>query len=233
VNTPQLPLRLARAPRAGLDDFLPANAPALAQIRDWLAGAPGNLLLRGPAGSGKSHLLLAALETRRTAGADAGYLPLAALGTAAAGMVDAQPPASLVAVDDLDEALIDATLQQALFALHNRVGDHGGRLLYASRGSPADWNDLLPDLRSRLGQSVQALLQPLDEPQRRVWFAQRAAALGMQLDEAALEYLFRRVGRDLPGLQRLLDRLDRDSLAAQRRLTVPFLRDFLAADETV
>nr|WP_282452827.1 DnaA/Hda family protein [Lysobacter sp. CAU 1642] len=147
-------------------------------------------------------------------------------------MVEAQPALPWVAVDDLDEALIDPALQRALFALHNRVGDQGGRMLYASRGNPGDWTSLLPDLRSRLGQSVQALLQPLDEAQRREWFTRRAAALGMQLDEASLEYLFRRVGRDLPGLQRLLDRLDVDSLAAQRRLTVPFLRDFLAAGES-
>ena len=39
-----------------------------------------------------------------------------------------------------------------------------------------------------------------------------------------LDWLFRRVGRDLGTLTSLLDRLDRASLAAQRRITVPFLR---------
>jgi DnaA family protein len=136
--------------------------------------------------------------------------------------------AELVVVDDLDQARADGALQRALFALHNRVGDAGGRLLYACRGQPAEWNDLLPDLRSRIGQATQALLVPLDEAQRRQWFLQRARVLGMQLDQPALDYLFRRVGRDLPGLQQLLDRIDRDSLAAQRRLTIPFLRDLLA-----
>jgi DnaA family protein len=40
-----------------------------------------------------------------------------------------------------------------------------------------------------------------------------------------LDWLFRRVGRDLGSLTQLLDRLDRESLAAQRRITVPFLRE--------
>lgn len=231
MNTPQLPLRLVRPPRAGLDDFLPANAPALAVLRGWLKAPTSHLLLRGPAGCGKTHLLHAALDEAQSKGREGAFLPLAALGTSAADMVAAQPVAKLVVVDDLDEARVDAALQHALFALHNRVGDAGGRLLYACRGQPAEWSDLLPDLRSRLGQATQALLGPLDEAQRRQWFLQRAGALGMQLEEPALEYLFRRVGRDLPGLQRLLERIDRDSLAAQRKLTVPFLRDLLAAGD--
>ena len=46
----------------------------------------------------------------------------------------------------------------------------------------------------------------------------------------ALDYLLRRVDRDLGSLTALLDRLDRASLAAQRRVTVPFLRGLLAAE---
>ncbi len=49
------------------------------------------------------------------------------------------------------------------------------------------------------------------------------------LEDAALDWLLRRVGRDLASLTALLDRLDRASLAAQRRMTVPFLRQVLGA----
>ena len=52
----------------------------------------------------------------------------------------------------------------------------------------------------------------------------------IQLDEAALEWLLKRVDRDLGGLTGMLDRLDRASLAAKRRVTVPFLRQVLGAD---
>ena len=50
---------------------------------------------------------------------------------------------------------------------------------------------------------------------------------GLQVDEAAIDWLLRRVERDLGSLAGLLDRLDRESLAAQRRITVPFLRQVL------
>ena len=56
---------------------------------------------------------------------------------------------------------------------------------------------------------------------------QRAQTRGLELDDAVLDWLFRRVDRDLGTLTALLDRLDRASLAAQRRITVPFLRQTL------
>jgi len=53
------------------------------------------------------------------------------------------------------------------------------------------------------------------------------AARGIQLDESVLDWLFARYARDLGALLDLLDKLDQASLAAQRRITVPFLREFL------
>ena len=57
----------------------------------------------------------------------------------------------------------------------------------------------------------------------------RAYARGIVLDDAALDWLFARTERDLASLTALLDRLDRESLAAKRRVTVPFLRKLLAS----
>jgi DnaA family protein len=87
----------------------------------------------------------------------------------------------------------------------------------------------LPDLRSRLEQCVRLPLEPLDDAGRREVLLRRARRRGLELEEAVLDYLFRRVGRDLVGLTALLDRLDRESLVAQRRITIPFLRQFLSA----
>ena len=58
----------------------------------------------------------------------------------------------------------------------------------------------------------------------------RAQRRGLQIDEAAIDWLLKRVDRDLVSLTAMLDRLDRESLAAQRRLTVPFLRQLLSND---
>lgn len=231
---PQLPLALAARHTPGLDDFLPGDAPARAAIAVWsdaARAATDALLLCGPAGSGKTHLLLAGSERLQGQGVEVAYLPLAELGVHAAEVLAAQPVTPALAIDQLDAALEQPALQLALFAAHNRQRDAGARLLYAARGNPLEWHGLLPDLRSRLGQATRFALPLLDEAQRRDWLVARAQRRGIQLDEAALEFLFRRVGRDLPGLERLLDGIDRHSLAAQRRITVPFLRALLARDD--
>ena len=85
----------------------------------------------------------------------------------------------------------------------------------------------MPDLRSRLGQCTRITLSPLDDDGRREVLQQRAQRRGLVLEDAALEWLLKRVGRELGGLTSMLDQLDRASLAAQRRVTVPFLRKTL------
>ena len=55
-------------------------------------------------------------------------------------------------------------------------------------------------------------------------------APGGAFEDAALEWMLRRCSRDLRSLTALFERLDHASLVAQRRLTVPFLRQVLAAD---
>jgi DnaA family protein len=57
---------------------------------------------------------------------------------------------------------------------------------------------------------------------------ERGAARGIELDDAVLDWLFTRQARDLGSLTVLLDRIDSAALAAQRRVTVPFLRDLLS-----
>ncbi len=102
--------------------------------------------------------------------------------------------------------------------------------MYAANATPAQLELVLPDLQSRLAQCVQVTLLVPDEDARREILRQRALTRGLELDDAALDWMFRRVDRDLVALTALLDRLDHASLAAQRRITVPFLRQTLQLD---
>ena len=68
---------------------------------------------------------------------------------------------------------------------------------------------------------------PLDDAERREVLKGQAAGRGIELDDTVLDWLFARYARDLGALLDLLDKLDKASLAAQRRITVPFLRGFL------
>jgi DnaA family protein len=57
----------------------------------------------------------------------------------------------------------------------------------------------------------------------------RARLRGLELPEETWQWLQRRVPRDMRTLYELLDTLDEAALSAQRRLTVPFIREVLRA----
>ncbi|SDD10485.1 DnaA regulatory inactivator Hda [Aquimonas voraii] len=227
MSVPQLPLNL-RAPQvAGFEDF-EGSVEAVALLRACARGeASGHVFLDGPPGSGRSHLLLSTVAEARRAGREVQYLPLAVLGERAVDALQAVEGTGLIALDDLQAVVGEREREVALFALHNRAHDRGGQLVYAADASPQGLPLVLPDLRSRLQQCSRFSLGALDDEARRRVLKHRAHARGLELDEPVLDYLFRRHSRDLQTLTRLLDRLDRESLAAQRRITVPFLRTLL------
>ncbi|MGB5852023.1 MAG: DnaA/Hda family protein, partial [Rhodanobacter sp.] len=133
----------------------------------------------------------------------------------------------LLALDDLGVIAGNREAEHALFDLYNRARTEGHALLFAADATPAQLGVELPDLRSRLGACTQFALKSLDDDERRAVLKAQASARGIQLDDSVLDWLFARYARDLGALLDLLGKLDAASLAAQRRVTIPFLREFL------
>ncbi|MCG5528527.1 DnaA regulatory inactivator Hda [Halorhodospira halophila] len=227
----QLPLNIRWNAAAELDRFVPGeNDTALRLVTDLADGvleAPA-LYLHGPHGVGKSHLLQGACRRVTSAGGVAVYLPLDQLLGHGAAVLDGWEQAQLIALDDLDALHGRDEWQGAVFHLYNRVVERGGRLLFAGQRPPAELPLELPDLRSRLGWGPVVAVREPDEATCLAILRQRAAQRGLELPDATARYLIRRLPRELPGLLAFFETLDRASLAAGRRLTVPFVREILA-----
>lgn len=226
--TQQLPLALRWPRRQRFEHFHPgANAAAFAAVQALAddAGAPW-VYLHGSPGSGRSHLLMAACQAANAAGRAVQYLPLATLDDSAAALRGVAG-SGLLALDDLGAIAGNRHAEHALFDLYNQAKAEGSALLFAAGATPAQLGLVLPDLRSRLGACTQFAIRPLDDEERRTVLKAQATSRGIELDESVLDWLFARYARDLGALLELLDKLDRASLAAQRKITVPFLRGFL------
>jgi DnaA-homolog protein len=229
---PQLPLALRWPRRQRFDSFHAGdNAAALAAVQSLAieASAPW-VYLHGGHGSGRTHLLIAACQAASAQGRRAQYLPLASMDDAA-GVLRAMAGSELLALDDLDAIAGNADAEHALFDLYNRARAEHCSMLFSASSTPMQIDLSLPDLRSRLGACTQFLLKPLDDDERRAVLKAQAHARGIELEDSVLDWLFARYARDLGALLDLLDRLDVASLAAQRRITVPFLRELLRAEE--
>ena len=224
----QLPLGVRLPDRAVFASFLPArNGEALEHARRVADGeVTGATWICGPASAGKTHLLQAtcsrAAESRR-----AGYFPLVDLASLGVGVLEGLPQLECVCLDDLEAVVGRLEWEKAIFGLLRELEESGGALVMAARPPPAllDW--ALPDLGSRCAAAAVLRLRALDEAEQQLALQLRARLRGVELPAETSRWLQRRFPRDMGRLYGLLDTLDEAALAAQRRLTVPFIREVL------
>jgi DnaA family protein len=70
-------------------------------------------------------------------------------------------------------------------------------------------------------------LKALPDSEKRQWLVDEAKDRGLELPVDVLEYLFARVGRSQADLVDVIEKLDFESLAQSRKLTIPFVREVL------
>ena len=222
----QLPLPVRLRDFAVFDTFEPGpNGAVVAVLMNPAAAGPAAWLW-GPEGSGKSHLLQAACAAR----ADAAYLPAREMLPSGPAVLEGWEDRGLVCIDDIDLLLGERAWELALFALFNALWERQGCLVASAACAPAGAGFVLPDLGSRLAWGGVFRLEPLDDSARIAALRRRARHRGFDLPEDVGAYLLRRLPRDMRALCGWLDRLDTASLAAGRRLTLPFVREVIAAE---
>ncbi len=205
-----------------------ANGAAVAGLTQLVSEArPVPLWLLGPPGVGKTHLLQASCALAGQRGLTSAYLPLSTSKDLDSGLLAGLERIDLVALDDIDMIAGQPAWERALFTLYNELLELGGRLACSAQMPPAGVSFALPDLASRLSACVVHRLQPLAERDQGLALRRRAAHRGLELPDETLSYLTRRAPRDFAALCRLLDDLDTEALVAQRKLTVPFVRQVL------
>ena len=218
----QLALDIAQPPAPTLDNFVPGrNAELVVALYAAANGANSErfIYLWGAPGSGRSHLLRAAVEAARARGGQSMMF-------AAGASEFAAPDDALSAVDDVH--LLSPQAQIALFNLHNHIKAGNGTLLASGNAAPAQLA-LRADLMTRLGAGLVYHVHGLNEEEKVAALRRHAQARGFALSAEVVGYLLRHVQRDLPSLLALLDALDRYSLANRRAITLPLLRELLNA----
>jgi DnaA family protein len=228
----QLPLGVRLRDDATFANYYPgANAAALGYVERLCeadAGWTESLIyLWGGEGVGRSHLLQAACLRFEQRGEAAVYLPLADVADYGPELLDGLDQSELVCLDDLDAVAGRADWEEALFHLFNRLRDAGRRLLLAASVSPRELPVQLPDLQSRLTLALVFQLQALSDEDKLRALQLRASRRGLHLTDEVGRFILTRGERSMSALFELLERLDQASLQAQRKLTIPFLKETL------
>ena len=187
--------------------------------------AEGSIYLWGASGSGVSHLLQATCHHARLNDRQAQYLPLADLmDFPPRQLLEGLELLNLVCLDDIQVIAADGGWQEAVFHLFNRIRDRGGRLLIGADSPPAQLDDVLPDLTSRLGWGPVFQLATLDDEQKSQVIQFRADRRGMHFDDDPARYLVTRSGRSMVELMERLNQLEQLAVDEKRKLTIPFLK---------
>lgn len=224
----QLPLGVRLPDRAVFASFMPGrNGQVIEHLQRLAQGqGAGVAWVCGPLGAGKTHLLQAVCALASTS-MQAGYIPLREIGRLGVGVLDGLHQLGCVCLDDVDEIVGHPGWEHALFTLLQGIEEGGGRLVAAAASPPALLHWGLPDLGSRFSASAVFQLRVLDETEQQAALQLRARLRGFELPEETSRWLQRRYPRDMRKLYELLDTLDHAALVAQRRLTIPFIREVL------
>lgn len=221
----QLVLDLARPESPSFDNFVAGeNREARAALIALARGesAENGVLLWGAGGAGKSHLLRAA------AAMAARSRPVVECASPRDALLAASVESStLLVVDRIDTAGVDE--QPRLFTLWNELLAHGGQWIAAASVPPARL-PLRDDLRTRLALGLVFEVVPLGDADKREALDTYARERGFHLSADVIAYLLAHGRRDMPSLVAALAALDRHSLATQRNVTVPLLRNWLQRD---
>lgn len=224
----QLPLALGLKAHASFGSLVAGpNGAAIEHVKAIAAGQRAeSVWLCGPDHTGKTHLLAAACRAAGAAGSRAMYLALGPnVDSALAADLDGL---DLIALDDVHRVAGDPAWEAALFGVLDARLQRGG-LILAADSAPRDCGFALPDLVSRAGAAAIYRLDFLDDDDLKAAVLRHADLRGLTLDESAASYLLQRVNRDLGELTGWLDRIDRYSLAAKRRITIPLLREVIGS----
>lgn len=225
----QLPLEVRLADYALFETFSsgPNGAPVHALSELARTDAVAVVWLWGPPQTGKTHLLQACVTAAHGAGFRAAYLPLGADSELVAEAISGAGALDVVCIDDVDRVAGARDWERALFLLYESTRQTGARLVLSAQQAAVHCGFALPDLVSRFSSGATFRLQALSDDDKLEAMQMRAAWRGLELPDDVARYLFARVDRSNTGLFTLLDRLDREALAAQRRLTVPFVKSVI------
>ena len=189
------------------------------------------LYLWGVNGSGKSHILQACCQYASNQGNSSIYIPLAMLTDNDNKILEGIEERSLICLDDIDSKESNPVWEEEIFHLYNRVKDNENTILIiSSKKSPNNSTIKLPDLRSRLSASLVIHINELIDDDKIHVMQTLALNRGFILSTLVCQYLIQHYARNMHDLCKLLNRLDEASLVAQRKITIPFIKEVLYAE---
>lgn len=211
----QLPLNFDFRPAMRGEDFLVANCnrEAIAWLDRFPQWPSPFLVIYGAPGCGKTHLCEVFHQATGASALNLVADPFQTMNGAKVGILE-----------NLDGQAFDET---ALFHLYNHAKENGAFILITAQTPPAQWDVSLRDLKSRLGAVCVAEIGQPDDALMEAVLVKLFADRQLQVDREVLSFILIRMERSFQTARELVQVIDREALAQKRKITIPFVRQFL------
>ena len=225
----QLPLHIGLRDSATFSNFFPAcNEQLISELRRSASNQGEHFIFfHGLSGTGKSHCLQAVCHAATKQQLQATYLPMREIQSMPVELLEGLEQLDVICIDDIELIAGNRDWEIAIFNLYNRIRDNSGALLVTANAKLDEIGISLKDLQSRLAWGLVFQLESLDDAALAKALQLRARARGMELPDDVVAYILKRSSREMNTLFLLLEKLDRESLVEQRKLTIPFVKNYL------
>jgi DnaA family protein len=225
----QFPLAFEFQANQGFNTFFTAsNQETVSQLQELIRGTgQRQIFLYGEAALGKSHLLQACCQFAHAQGMNPFYYPFEAKRLPSLSMLENLEDVKLVCFDNINEIIGNLDWEQAFLNFLNQDVENNNRLILTARTNPKEITVKLPDLKNSLNLGVALELNPLEESEIINALIHKASYMGITISRKVGHFLVTHYASDLPSMWVLLEQLDKATLSAQRKLTIPFLKQIL------
>jgi DnaA family protein len=225
----QLPVDFEFRANQTFNDFFPgAHCEIVTHLQQCIAGQGElQIFLWGQSGMGKTHLLQACCHQAQQQNLSSFYFDLAQANLPAPALLSGLDQYDVVCFDNIEPLVGNALWEKAFFNFFNRQRDLGHKLILSACSPPNELAIQLPDLKTRLNWGLTLKMQLFIDSDKIAALIFKAKKMGFEIAPHAGRFLLIHYARDLASLWALLEKLDKASLAAKRKLTVPFLKQIL------
>ena len=225
----QLPLNVQLNDIATFANFYSGNNQAVVKyLQDAVQFKNQPIIyIWGQEGTGLSHLLQACCHLAQRLQLTTSYLPLSDHKEWQPSILEGLEQCDVICLDDVEQLAGQTRWEEACFNLYNRIQAAGKQLIISASLPPQFLSLQLADLVSRLAWGLVLRMQPLSDEEKLIALQLRAKNRGLLLTDEVARFLLLRCPRNMQILFTTLEKLDRASLAAQRRLTIPFIKEVL------
>lgn len=228
----QLPLQFEFQSNQNFNTFYQGNnEEVINHLQDIFFNDEQQIFLWGDTGTGKTHLLQAICQETGQHNKTNFYLSFKGGHLPDTAILNGLERFDIVCFDNIENIAENTDWEHAFFNFFNLHRDNNKQLILSAHCPPKYLGIQLPDLKTRMSWGLTLKLHPLTDEQQLSALIYKANDLGFDIPIHVGRFLISHYARDLPSIWLLLEKVNHATLAAKRKLTIPFLKQIMSEQE--